>query len=324
MRWIVLLAALFISTAVAQPRTFEEAKVQAKQYVYLDQNHSSTGDIYCGCSWEWTGKSGGRMNLNSCGYQARTNADRAARMEWEHIVPASNFGRQRQCWQNGGRENCNRTDPVFNAMEADVHNLYPSVGEVNGDRSNLNYGMAVGVAPQYGMCRTKIDFPNRTAEPRAEMKGLAARVTFYMYDRYNLRMSSQQEQVLMAWDRAFPVTAWEIERDQRNARVMGHNNPFVTKQKTWTRGYVPNNQTVPQQVIPNREYHPSTQPVRPPVAQPQSQPAAAPVVGNRNSQIYHVYGKCPNYSDVSANSRVAFQNEAQALAAGFRKAKNCR
>lgn len=64
---------------------------------------------------------------------------RATRIEWEHIVPAWVMGHQRQCWQKGGRKSCTDTDPVFREMEADLHNLAPAIGEVNGDRSNYLY-----------------------------------------------------------------------------------------------------------------------------------------------------------------------------------------
>ncbi|EGH45991.1 deoxyribonuclease I [Pseudomonas syringae pv. pisi str. 1704B] len=128
---------------------------------------------------------------------------------------------------------------MFQAMEADLFNLYPSVGEVNGDRSNFNYGMASGVAPQYGQCKTKVDFDQRAAEPRDEVKGLVARTTFYMFDRYNLNMSRQQQQLLMAWDKQFPVTSWELVRNKRIAAIMGHSNPFVTGQRAWITGYKP-------------------------------------------------------------------------------------
>jgi deoxyribonuclease-1 len=188
------------------PATFTEAKVIAKQKIYLDQANSAQGDLYCGCKWTWVGKSGGRVDPASCGYETRKQQSRAERTEWEHIVPAWTFGHQRQCWQNGGREACVDKDPVFRAMEADLFNLYPAVGEVNGDRSNFNYGMAAGVAPQYGQCTTKIDFQQKAAEPRNEVKGLVARTTFYMFDRYQLSMSRQQQQLLMAWDKQYPVT----------------------------------------------------------------------------------------------------------------------
>jgi len=58
----------------------------------------------------------------------------------------------------------------------------------------------MGVQPQYGQCSTKIDFQERTAEPRDDVKELVARETFYMFDRYALNMSRQQQQLLMAWD----------------------------------------------------------------------------------------------------------------------------
>ncbi|PWG67537.1 deoxyribonuclease I, partial [Enterobacter mori] len=82
--------------------------------------------------------------------------------------------------------------------------------------------MVAGNAGQYGQCTTKVDFVQRAAEPRDEVKGLVARTTFYMYDRYKLSMSRQQQQLLMAGDKQHPVSAWEKERDRRIAAIMGH------------------------------------------------------------------------------------------------------
>lgn len=237
---LLMFLALLLQGVDAAPRSFEQAKIQAKQQVYLDRTHSELGTLYCGCDWRWTGRSGGRVDLDSCGYEIRKNEVRANRIEWEHIVPAWTFGHQRQCWQNGGRKNCKATDEVFNIMEADLHNLSPVIGEVNADRSNYNYGMVSKNLPNlYGQCRTRTDFKQRTTEPRDEIKGLVARVTFYMFDRYALNMSRQQQQVLMAWDKAFPVTEWELERDRRIAQVMGHSNPFVIGERRWQLGHKP-------------------------------------------------------------------------------------
>ena len=299
------------------PSTFSEAKVIAKQQVYLDQAHSAQGDLYCGCQWEWVGKSGGRIDARSCGLQARKQETRAERTEWEHIVPAWTFGHQRQCWQNGGREHCVSDDPVFQAMEADLFNLYPAVGEVNGDRSNFNYGMASGVAPQYGQCKTRVDFEQRAAEPRDEVKGLVARTTFYMFDRYKLNMSSQQQRLLMAWDKQFPVTPWETERNKRIAAIMGHPNPFVTRDRTWTAGY----KTVGDGVISALPTQPTPSPT--PVTTAGSMSAGA-IIGNSKSHVYHLPVGCPSYEKVSSKNQVAFKSEAAARSAGYRKAGNCR
>jgi len=299
------------------PATFTEAKVIAKQKIYLDQANSPMGELYCGCKWTWVGKSGGRIDAESCGLKARKQENRAERTEWEHIVPAWTFGNQRQCWQNGGREHCVDADPVFRAMEADLFNLYPSVGEVNGDRSNFNYGMATGVAPQYGQCKTRVDFDQRAAEPRDEVKGLVARTTFYMFDRYNLSMSRQQQQLLMAWDKQYPVSSWEKERDRRIAAIMGHSNPFVTGERRWSQGY----KAAGDGVVGAAPVSPPRAPTLPTLA---SASAMGSIIGNRKSQVYHLSMGCPGYAQVSAKNQITFDTESEAQAAGYRKAGNCK
>jgi endonuclease YncB( thermonuclease family) len=50
--------------------------------------------------------------------------------------------------------------------------------------------------------------------------------------------------------------------------------------------------------------------------------ATGPIIGNRNSKIYHL-PNCPDYSKVSGRNRVPFVTEAEAQAAAYRKARNC-
>jgi endonuclease YncB( thermonuclease family) len=50
--------------------------------------------------------------------------------------------------------------------------------------------------------------------------------------------------------------------------------------------------------------------------------ATGPIIGNRSSKIYH-FPNCPDYSKVSERNRVPFKTEAEAQAAGYRKARNC-
>lgn len=317
---LVLLSTLLpaLPALAEPPATFSEAKVIAREKVYMDQGTSQMGELYCGCQWTWVGKSGGRVDAASCGLKAREQANRSQRTEWEHIVPAWTFGNQRQCWQHGGREHCVSDDPVFQAMEADLFNLYPSVGEVNGDRSNFNYGMVSGIAPEYGQCKTKVDFKARVAEPRDDVKGLVARITFYMFDRYNLSMSRQQQQLLMGWNAQYPVTPWEQERDRRITAIMGHANPFVTGQRTWTLGYKPTGDGLVSPV-------PARPSNAPPVATGTgTAQLTTPVVANKRSHLYHLPTGCPSYGKVATSNRVTFVTEAQAVAAGYHKAGNCR
>lgn len=303
-----VIGTFFHPPVYAAPQSFGEAKVQARQQVYYDRNQSEQGTLYCGCKWAWTGKSGGRVDLASCGYTPRRSASRAARTEWEHIVPAWVMGHQRQCWQNGGRKNCTTSDPVFRTMEADLHNLTPVIGEVNGDRSHFLYGMVSRtLSNQYGQCTTRTDFKDKTTEPRDVVKGFVARITFYMYDRYGLSMSRAQQRILMAWDHQYPVTAWERERNYRIATLMGHPNPYVTREKTWVLDQKPSReglQGVQQSAI---KINPGRQ-----------------IMGNRKSNIYHLPDGCPSYDRVSENNQVLFSSREAAEAAGYRLAGNCR
>lgn len=86
----VLVVASSGATLAAPPATFEQAKIELRQKVYFDRN--SAGDLYCGCPWQWMGRSGGCLDLQTCGYQVRAPPTRAARIEWEHISRCSGLG----------------------------------------------------------------------------------------------------------------------------------------------------------------------------------------------------------------------------------------
>lgn len=51
-------------------------------------------------------------------------------------------------------------------------------------------------------------------------------------------------------------------------------------------------------------------------------PAIEPIIGNRNTKIYHL-PNCPGYSKVSGHNRVLFKSGDEAEASGYRKARNC-
>ena len=219
-----LLLPAFFSHALSLDNYHQNSFNQAKAYA-AQINEGAPGTFYCGCKIHWQGKKG-VPDLASCGYQVRKNANRASRIEWEHVVPAWSFGHQRQCWQNGGRKNCAK-DEGYRRMETDLHNLQPSIGEVNGDRGNFMYSQWNGGESQYGQCAMKVDFKNKLAEPPVRARGAIARTWFYMRGQYQLQMSKQQTQLMTAWNKQYPATQWECERDRRIARVQGNHNPYV-------------------------------------------------------------------------------------------------
>lgn len=327
---LALTALLFFSTTVlgAAPSNFSQAKIVLKEQVYFDQNRNgASGTIYCGCDWDWVGRSGGRIDPSACGYKIRAIPERGKRTEVEHVYPASHFGKQRQCWQQGGRKNCNKNDPVFNLIEADLHNLSYAVGELNADRADYRFGELRNVPRQHGQCGSAVDFKQRVFSPRPEARGKVARINFYMSDRYNLRMSDQQQKLFLAWDKQYPVSDWELLRDHRIAKVMGHHNEFVTGERVWSFGHRNTGDGV---VGANRKAAAkvSTQQTqqtfqRNNTASTKPDISGSPVHGNRNSKIFHPKG-CSSYNAMSPRNVVNFDSEAEALNAGYRKAKNCR
>lgn len=234
MKILFVLAGLALSAAFAGemdplPRhyDFSHAKRQMDRIYYGDLRVT----VYCGCRYESNRKPNG-IDFAECGFAPRKNADRASRIEWEHVVTAHNIGLSRKCWHKvpgrSARKNCEETDPEFALMEGDLHNLLPSIGEVNGDRSNFMYSQWTNSPePMYGACLSIVDFKAKKFQPREEVRGMLARISLYMEKTYGITLSKERRRLFEIWDRLFPVNAWECERDARIFKVQGDHNPFV-------------------------------------------------------------------------------------------------
>lgn len=227
----LVLGALSFTVNAEHPSSFSKAKKLLDSEIYTD--HKLT--FYCGCTYAPQLKENGKGKRltpehESCGFSPRKQEKRAARVEWEHVMPAHHFGQHLACWREGGRKNCKK-DATFKAMESDMHNLVPAIGEVNGDRSNYKYGMIEGEERVYGKCDAEVDFKAERFEPSPQIYGDIARIYFYMSERYNINLSKQQRQLFIAWDKLDPVDDWELERDKRIMEVQGNSNPYVAGQK---------------------------------------------------------------------------------------------
>lgn len=220
------LISVSISTCVQAMESFNDAKkVLPSIYKQIDDPKT----IYCGCDLSIE-RNRFNVDLKSCGYKVRKQAKRAARVEIEHVMSAWEFGHQLQCWQDGGRKNCNRNSPQFEVMEGDLHNLFPAVGEVNGDRSNYRFQDWNGKPTQYGQCEMIVDFKGKRAQPPKSSRGLIARAYLYMSDKYKIRLSQAQRRLYEAWDRMYPVSQSECLRNELIKKVQGNDNPFVSRQ----------------------------------------------------------------------------------------------
>ena len=235
---ILILSLIALNTMVLadEPTTHNiKSFSQAKRLLgKLYKEHPET--FYCGCSYN----NKKRIDLDSCGYLPRKNKKRATRLEWEHVVPAHQFGHTRQCWRenlctkkNGkkykGRRCCTKIDPVFKTMASDLYNLVPANGEVNGDRSNFKFSMLEGEKRAYGQCDVEIDFKARIVEPRPSVRGDIARIYFYMNQRYGLEISKKQRKLFDAWHKTDPVDEWEIKKNALVKELQGNSNPFISE-----------------------------------------------------------------------------------------------
>lgn len=217
--------------------SFATAKKIARDTIYVDKPIT----LYCACDYQpSSSRSGGRIDTFQCGYLPRKNEKRGRRLEWEHIMPASFFGQERRCWAEGhsdcvtskgkafkGRKCCARVDETFEHMEADLHNLVPSVGELNGDRSNRPYDMVEMEQRLYGRCDFEVDFPGKRVEPEKDVRGDVARVWLYMSDAYGLDLTAKMQTQFQDWSQADPVDDWERTRDERIEAEQGNRNRFV-------------------------------------------------------------------------------------------------
>jgi deoxyribonuclease-1 len=210
---------------------FNQAKKLARG---LHSGHSKT--FYCGCNYD---SANNLVDLQSCGYRPKKDTKRANRVEWEHIMPASYFGKQLSCWNNklccnedkvclSGRACCQKINPYFASIESDLHNIVPVIGELNMLRSNYEFAeLPVQLPNQFGTCYFKIDKKAKQIEPRDEVKGVIARTYLYMANQYNIVLSAQQKKLFLKWSKKYPPGDWEITWRHQVKQLQKNNNPFM-------------------------------------------------------------------------------------------------
>jgi deoxyribonuclease-1 len=229
---ILLLAFSSISYAAGNTTndSFSKAKKMLEKSVYFD--HRET--IYCAASFDSKKKITPPDDFHTSKY-----VKRAKKLEWEHVVPAENFGRTFVEWREGdkacvnskgntfkGRRCAEKVNYEYRHMQADMFNLYPAIGAVNGLRSNYNFTMLPEEASDFDSCKMKIE--NRKAEPPERARGRIARTYMYMDETYNrYKMSSQQKKLMTAWDKMYPVSEWECKRAKKITSLQGGDNDVV-------------------------------------------------------------------------------------------------
>lgn len=190
--------------------------------------------LYCGCPFD----ADRRLDLSACGYVSPKGGERRGRVEVDHVVPASWLGAGRPCWRQKicrdakgkafkGRKCCLAIDPAFRSAYQDLHNLWPTVGEVNQIRSNYRFGLIDGEQRAFGRCDIEIDRSARLAEPRPEIRGDVARIGLYMEAAHGVRLSDAQRRLFDAWHRDDPPDDAERRRNDAITRLQGRTNPWI-------------------------------------------------------------------------------------------------
>ena len=213
--------------------SFSSSKTQLRK-LYVAAGQFTT--FYCGSTFDADFK----LDHSQSGFQFRKNETRANRVEWEHIVPAQAFGHSFPEWRDGhpdcvdkrgpykGRKCAEKASEQFKLMEADMYNLVPAIGEVNGDRSNYSYAMLEGEEREYGACNMEIR--DKKAEPPDDKYGDIARGYMYMEAAYGRGVISDKNVKLFeAWNKMDPVDEWECERARLIELVQGNRNMIVAK-----------------------------------------------------------------------------------------------
>ena len=188
--------------------------------------------FYCGCEYtsdEDSDGSGDITDTSECAYDGpAAHSHVAGESEWEHIVPASLMpARDFECWTmpGGGRGHCEDTDPRAQAMIFDLHNLVPSIGQVNRLRSNKRYGRLPHDTSDFGGC--PIENGDDLFEPPDCRKGDVARIWLYMRLRHAVEIPDGELAMFQEWAAMDPVSPWESDREDRIADYSRVINPFV-------------------------------------------------------------------------------------------------
>ena len=143
---VFIISILAASSAIADGNTtyqsFNKAKKTLMKSVYAEEANRQT--IYCAATFDI------KKNVTPPdGFTSKTHVKRSKRIEFEHIVPAQNFGQAFKEWREGhpkcvskkgksfkGRNCAGKINTEYRYMQAGMFNLYAVIGSVNALRSN--------------------------------------------------------------------------------------------------------------------------------------------------------------------------------------------
>ena len=245
---IVVLCPVSVGPVYAEtPSSWKKAKNMADDHVYHD--HPIT--LYCGCPFISHKDHNGSGDIGKCNFKPLEKKPKSAtQVEWEHIVPASlTPARNYMCWKKpenykacvrkngkdiGGRNCCEKINAKAKRMIFDLHNIAPSVGQLNQYRSNDRYGEVEKDYETWGGCTARDQNGPKTDskgearfEPPDSVKGHVARVWLYMHKCHGVSIPNEESKMFKKWSKDDPISSWEKTRDKRINEIQGNSNPYV-------------------------------------------------------------------------------------------------
>lgn len=232
----MIVLAFISSITLADGNTHIDSFSKAKRILHTQVYGDYRKTLYCNADYD-----ADKSVLAPVGFESVKHVKRAKRIEWEHVVPAENFGRAFSEWRSGhpncvnrkgkafkGRRCAEKVVPQYRYMQADMYNLYPAIGSVNALRSNYSFTLLPGEDTDFGSCAMKID--NRKAEPPVAARGTIARTYLYMDQTYpQFKMSSKTRKLMTAWDKTYPVAQWECTRAESIRAIQGNRNAVLER-----------------------------------------------------------------------------------------------
>lgn len=222
-----LLLIMLVSISLSATATPNFSKAKKNMYSRVFNNTGKT--LYCGCKWSHK-----KVDLSSCGldgYFPKKYRKRANRTEAEHIIPASWMlkvnKKFRQCVIDAKENNqsprkyCQKHDGDYKKAHNDLVNLYPTVGQINANRSNKPFLDTLKTTKNsYGKCSAESG--SRGFVPPDSRKGDIARIAFYMSRTYGVVYSKRQLSLFEEWDRLDPVSDEERNHNMKVINTQGY------------------------------------------------------------------------------------------------------
>lgn len=213
--------------------SFTKVKKILLEEIYLDYNQT----FYCSSDFDSS-----KNIVHDEGYIPISDNKRGRRLEWEHVVPANVFWKKlegasghSQCISSSGKQYKGRkcvekVSKLFRFIQADMHNLKPAIGQLNGIRSDFPYGILQGEERRFGSCDVEVH--EKQFEPKPSIRGDIARIYFYMnyqYPGYQV-IDDLHFQLFLYWNIIDPVDDIECKLSKRIEIIQGNENPFVKYQ----------------------------------------------------------------------------------------------